>query len=189
MALLFFNRIKIPGKGFRSGHWSGAGGDGHRLLNKKKRWRREVHRGQPLLLYRRVKAREKGGGRPNGVYFHEIYYTRRLLKEKETGRREERDEKKRWSAPIPAWRLQGLEETSELLPGLLIGAKLEVLGGQFETQRVGSQRVNHVLVAFPTVLHEERTPVGLGRADQLQALQRSNVNKVINSPKITGEDF
>lgn len=58
----FFNRIKIPGKGFRSGHWSGAGGDGHRLLNKKQRWRREVHRGQPLLLYRRVKTRKKGGG-------------------------------------------------------------------------------------------------------------------------------
>lgn len=58
----FFNRIKIPGKGFRSGHWSGAGGDGHQLLNKKQRWRREVHRGQPLLLYRRVKARKKGGG-------------------------------------------------------------------------------------------------------------------------------
>lgn len=102
------------------------------------------------------------------------------------------EEKERWSAPIPAWCLQGLE-MSELLPGLLIGAKLEVLGGQFETQRVGSQRVNHVLVAFPTVLHEERTPVGLGRADQLQTLQRSDMNKVIktviNSPKITGEDF
>lgn len=124
------NRIKIPGKGLGSGHWSGAGANGHRLLNKKQRWRREVHRGQPLLLYRRVKARKKrGGGGQNGVYFHEIYYPRRLLKEKETGRREEGDEKERWSAPIPAWRLQGLEETSELLPGLLIGAKLEVLGG------------------------------------------------------------
>lgn len=143
------------------------------------------------------KGKEKGrGGRQNGVYFHEIYYTRRLLRgfrDKETGRREEGEEKERWSAPIPAWCLQGLEEMSELLPGLLIGVKLEVLGGQFETQRVGSQRVNHVLVAFPTVLHEERTPVGLGRADQLQTLQRSNVNMVINmvinSPKITGEGF
>lgn len=62
MALFFFNRIKIPGKGFMSGHWSGAGGDGHRLLNKKQRRRREVHRGQPLLPYRRVKGRKKGGG-------------------------------------------------------------------------------------------------------------------------------
>lgn len=36
---------------------------------------------------------------------------------------------------------------------LLVGAKLEVLGGQFESQGVGSQRVDHVLVAFSTVLH------------------------------------
>lgn len=79
---------------------------------------------------------------------------------------------------------------SELLPGrlLLIRAKLEVLGGQFETQRVGSQRVNHVLVAFPPVLHEERTPVGLGRADQLQTLQRSHMKAVINTPKMTADD-
>lgn len=54
---------------------------------------------------------------------------------------------------------------------LLVGAKLEVLGGQFEAQGVGSQRVNHVLVAFSTVLHQERTPVGLRGADQLQTLQ------------------
>lgn len=91
-----------------------------------------------------------------------------------------------WSAPVPVWRLQGLGRTSELLPGrlLLIRAKLEVLGGQFETQRVGSQRVNHVLVAFPTVFHEERTPVGLGRADQLQTLQRSDMNTVVSHPKM-----
>lgn len=78
---------------------------------------------------------------------------------------------------------------SELLPGrlLLIRAKLEVLGGQFETQRVGSQWVNHVLVAFPAVLHEERTPVGLGRAHQLQTLQRSNRSTMRSCPETTGE--
>lgn len=78
---------------------------------------------------------------------------------------------------------------SELPQGrlLLIRAKLEVLGGQFEAQRVGSQRVNHVLVAFPAVLHEERTPVGLGRADQLQTLQRSHMKAVINTPKMTAD--
>lgn len=78
------------------------------------------------------------------------------------------------STPVPAWSLQGWERTSELLPGqlLLVRAQLEVLGGQLQTQRVGTQRVHHVLVALPTVLHEERTPVGLGGADQLQALQR-----------------
>lgn len=83
----------------------------------------------------------------------------------------------------------GSERMSEPLPGrpLLIRAKLQVLGGQFETQRVGSQRVNHVLVAFPAVLHEERTPVGLGRADQLQTLQRSDRNAVRNSPKMAAD--
>lgn len=100
-------------------------------------------------------------------------------------------EKERSSGPVPGWRLQGLERISELLPGrlLLVRAKLEVLGGQFETQRVGSQRVNHVLVAFPTVLHEERTPVGLGRADQLQTLQRSDMNTVITSAQMTAGDL
>lgn len=54
---------------------------------------------------------------------------------------------------------------------LLVGAELEVLGGQFEAQGVGSQRVDHVLVAFSTVLHQEGTPVGLRGADQLQTLR------------------
>ena len=54
---------------------------------------------------------------------------------------------------------------------LLVGAELEVLWGQLEAQGVGSQWVDHVLVAFSTVLHQERTPVRLRGADQLQALQ------------------
>lgn len=54
---------------------------------------------------------------------------------------------------------------------LLVGFQLEVLGGQLEAQGVGAQRVYHVLVAFPTVLHQEGTPVGLRGADQLEALQ------------------
>lgn len=67
----------------------------------------------------------------------------------------------------------GLEMVGVELPGrlLLVGAELEVLGGQFEAQRVGSQRVGHVLVAFSTMLHQEGTPVGLRGADQLQTLQ------------------
>lgn len=95
-------------------------------------------------------------------------------------------EMKRWSAPVPVRRLQGLARRSERL--LLIRAELEVLGGQFETQGVGSQGVDHVLIAFPAVLHEERTPVRLGRADQLQTLQRSDMNTVINSPRMTAGD-
>lgn len=54
---------------------------------------------------------------------------------------------------------------------LLVGAELEILGGKFEAQRVGSQGVGHVLVAFSTVLQQEGTPVGLRGADQLQALR------------------
>lgn len=75
--------------------------------------------------------------------------------------------------PLPA-PPAGLEAVCVLLPRwlLLVGAKLEVLGGQFEAQGVGSQRVDHVLVAFSAVLHQEWTPVGLRGADQLQALQR-----------------
>ena len=69
--------------------------------------------------------------------------------------------------------LQGLEVVGAVLPGqlLLVGAELEVLWGQLEAQRVGSQRVHHVLVAFSTVFHQERTPVRLRGADQLQTLQ------------------
>lgn len=55
---------------------------------------------------------------------------------------------------------------------LLVGTELEVLGGQLEAQGVGSQRVHHVLVAFSTVFHQERTPVRLRGADQLQTLQQ-----------------
>lgn len=64
------------------------------------------------------------------------------------------------------------EAVGVVLPGwlLLVGAKLEVLGGQFEAQRIGSQRVDHVLVTFSTVLHQERTPVRLRRTNQLQTL-------------------
>lgn len=64
------------------------------------------------------------------------------------------------------------EAVAMALPGclLLVGAKLEVLGGQFEPQRVGSQRVDHVLVTFSTVLHQEGTPVRLRCTNQLQTL-------------------
>lgn len=114
-----------------------------------------------------------------------------MLRGFNTDRRRGGGGEKRWSAPVPAWSLQGWERISELLRGwlLLIRAKLEVLGGQFQTQRVGSKRVNHVLVAFPTVLHEERTPVRLGRADQLQTLRRSHINTVMNSPKMAAHGF
>lgn len=61
---------------------------------------------------------------------------------------------------------------------LLVGAELKVLGGQFEAQGVGSQRVDHVLVAFPTVLHQERAPVRLRGADQLQPLQEERQHKL-----------
>jgi len=54
---------------------------------------------------------------------------------------------------------------------LLVGLELEVLGRQLEAQGAGSQRVGHVLVAFPAVLQQERTPVRLRGAHQLQALR------------------
>lgn len=80
------------------------------------------------------------------------------------------------SLPAPP---AGLEAMCEVLPGqpLLVGSQLEVLRGQFEAQRVGSQRVDHVLVAFSPVLHQERTPVGLRGADQLQTLQDKRQNR------------
>lgn len=80
------------------------------------------------------------------------------------------------SLPAPP---AGLEAMCEVLPGqpLLVGSQLEVLRGQFEAQRVGSQRVDHVLVAFSAVLHQERTPVGLRGADQLQTLQDERQNR------------
>lgn len=85
-----------------------------------------------------------------------------------------REEEREEETEPPSWcPLQGLEVVGAALVGqlLLVGAKLEVLWGQFEAQGVGSQRVNHILVAFSAVLHQERTPVGLRGADQLQTLQ------------------
>lgn len=70
----------------------------------------------------------------------------------------------------PCW---GLEAARAAAVGrlLLVGAELEVLGGQFESQGVCSQGVDHVLVAFSAVLHQEGAPVGLRGADQLQTLR------------------
>lgn len=87
-------------------------------------------------------------------------------------------EKRRLDASLPA-PPAGLEAMCEVLPGqlLLVGSQLEVLRGQLEAQRVGSQRVDHVLVAFSAVLHQERTPVGLRGADQLQTLQDERQNR------------
>lgn len=97
-----------------------------------------------------------------------------------TVERQRRKEKKRWVSPPFRCPLRGLEAVCAVLPGrlLLVGAELEVLGGQFEAQGVGSQRVDHVLVAFSTVLHQERTPVGLRGADQLQTLQEERQHKL-----------
>lgn len=91
----------------------------------------------------------------------------------EKEREEEGEEEVEDAPPPPVAPLQRLEVVGAVLPGrlLLVGAELEVLGGQFEAQGVGSQRVDHVLVAFSTVLHQERTPVRLRGADQLQTLQ------------------
>lgn len=87
-----------------------------------------------------------------------------------------RGREKKWGRRqiLPPTRLlQGLEVVGVLLSTwlLLVRTKLEVLGRQLESQGAGSQWVDHVLVAFSTVLHQERTPVRLRGADQLQALQ------------------
>lgn len=81
--------------------------------------------------------------------------------------------------------LQGLEVVDVVLSGwlLLVRTKLEVLGGQLEAQGAGSQWVDHVLVAFSTVLHQERTPVRLRGADQLQALHDKRKHRAL-----TGSD-
>lgn len=96
----------------------------------------------------------------------------RWEKEKEE---QEEGEKETWTHPsLLVYPRVGSEVVGVVLEGqtLLVGAQLEVLRGQFEAQGVGSQRVDHVLVAFAAVLHQERTPVGLRGADQLDTLQR-----------------
>lgn len=57
---IFFCRIRIPLKGFRSDHWSWVGGDGRRLLNTKQWWRRELHRGSHSSRTEERKGEDEG---------------------------------------------------------------------------------------------------------------------------------
>lgn len=172
----FFSWNKDPWEGFWSNQWSCVGGNDRPFTEYKAAAEEKTPPGQPLLpdgregAVRRKPRKRKGSPSP-----HET--GRKTGSKKggvQTGERERGGGGRRRGGGRPPLGAPcgGLEMAGAGLPErlLLVGSELEVLGGQFEAQGVGSQGVDHVLVAFSTVLHQERTPVRLRGADQLQTL-------------------
>lgn len=75
------------------------------------RWRRELHPGSHSSRRKEKNGNDQGKGETNWSLFPRNPLHRETLSGFNTGQEKERGAK-RWSAPIPVWRLQGLEEMS-----------------------------------------------------------------------------
>lgn len=170
----FFFRNKVLREGFWSNQWTYVGGKESLLTEyEAAAAERQASLGQPLLPERRQAIAQKVKGTERNPVSTFVRNSRRQEANSVEYKRDNGEKEWTKASTSSKWQLNWSDVVIKMLAGwlLLVGTKMEVLWGQLETQRVGSKRIDHVLVAIPSVLHQERTPIRLRGTDQLQALQ------------------